>query len=162
MLRSQAQRQANTRRCVWVIVGFLALAFLLLTGSATLALRWPFSQENIVESIQEIVPGAVQIGKFHTRILPHPGCEAEEVTLRRVPSGPSGPPLVAVQRISIEARYFDLVFRPGYIARIVLQGLHVYVPARGSYDKHSGEANGAKNPWFFATRRHCGTVRVFP
>jgi hypothetical protein len=141
MLRSPTQRQENARRRLWMAAGgFLALVFVLLTAAAILALRWPFSQENIVESIQEIVPGAVQIGEFRTRIFPHPGCEAEEVNLRRGASDPNKPPLVAVQRISIEARYFDLLFRPGYVARIVLQGLHVYVPARGSYAKHSGDA----------------------
>jgi len=52
-------------------------AFLLLTVQRSSLYDGRF-QENIVESIQEIVPGAVQIGKFHTRIFPHPGCEAEE------------------------------------------------------------------------------------
>jgi hypothetical protein len=64
--------------------------------------------------------------------FPHPGCVAENVTFA-VPSNTGDAlPLVTIQRIAIEAHYVDLIVRPGYIARILLNGLHVQVPPRGT------------------------------
>jgi hypothetical protein len=37
--------------------------------------------------------------------------------------------LVAVQRVTIQANYHDLLLRPGYISRIILEGLKISVPA---------------------------------
>ncbi len=115
----------------WIIAVALILAAALCGGVLLLALKWPFSEQSLTDSIHEIVPGTVQIGKFQDRIFPHPGCEAHEVTLTRS-SGPGEAPLVRVQTISIQSRYVDLFLRPGYVARIVLKGLRVQVPPRGS------------------------------
>ena len=52
----------------------------------------------------------------------------ENVALTRG-SDSSGPPLVAIQRVTIQANYHDLLFRPGYVSRIILEGLKISVPA---------------------------------
>lgn len=56
------------------------------------------------------------------------------------PSGVSEP-LVTVQKITIQARYADLFFRPGFLARIVLNGLKVNIPPSGS--GHDGKSNSS-------------------
>jgi AsmA-like C-terminal region len=64
--------------------------------------------------------------------FPHIGCVAENVTFAGLASTGGAPPLATIQKMAIEARYTDLIARPGYIARIVLNGLHVKVPALGT------------------------------
>jgi hypothetical protein len=118
-----------------VAVALAAIAFLLLIIAV---IKSPFTQSKVSESLENIVHSKVSFGKFHTVYFPHPGCVAENVTFLRSPNTADAPPLVTVQRIAIEARYVDLLARPGYIARILLNALHVHVPVLGA---SSGRSN---------------------
>ena len=112
-----------------------AIAFILVIIAA---IRSPFTQSKVSESLENIVHAKVSFGKFHTVYFPHPGCVAENVTFVRSPNTPDAPPLVTVQRMAVEARYVDLIARPGYIGQILLNGLHVHVPVLGA---SSGRSN---------------------
>lgn len=125
-----SRRIRNQRR--WIIAA-AGLAFaLLVAGGITLALKWPFTSQELAESIQEIVPGTVRIERFHSTAFPYPGCVAEGVSVHASSGDPADHTFVSAQRITIRSRYLDLIFRPGYIARVVLQGLQVHVPPPGS------------------------------
>jgi hypothetical protein len=113
-----------------------------LAASITLVAKWPFSQQSVTDSIHEIVSGTIQMGRFRNRIFPHPGCEAYDVVVTRMSGTPGQSPLVTVKRISIEARYSDLFARPGFVARIVLNGLRVHVPPRGSGENAGTDSSG--------------------
>ena len=106
----------------------MALAAVVFIWVIMVAINSPFTQSKVSKSLENIVPLKVSFGKFHTVYFPHPGCVAENVTFVRSPNTADAPPLVTVQRMSIEARYVDLIARPGYIARILLNGLRVHVP----------------------------------
>jgi hypothetical protein len=97
-------------------------------GGIILAFHWPFSSEKVTQSVQENWPGKMAVQGFQRTYFPHPGCVMENVALTRG-SDSSGPPLVAIQRVIIQANYHDLFFRPGYISRIILEGLKISVPA---------------------------------
>jgi len=86
----------------------------------------------------------VSFGKFHTVYFPHPGCASENVTFVRSPNTADAPPLVTVQRMFIEARYVDLIARPGYIARILLNGLDVHVPVLGASSGRSNSQSSSR------------------
>jgi hypothetical protein len=117
-----------------VAVALAAIAFLLLIIAA---IKSPFTQSKVSKSLENIVHSKVSFGKFHTVYFPHPGCVAENVTFVRSPNTADAPPLVTVQRMAIEARYIDLIARPGYIARILLDALHVHVPVLGASSDRS-------------------------
>jgi hypothetical protein len=108
----------------------LAIIFLvaLCIGGIILAFHWPFTSRNVTKSIQESWPGEISVQGFRSRYFPHPGCVMQNVVLTRG-SDNSGPPLVAIQRVTVQANYHDLMLRPGYISRIVLEGLKISVPA---------------------------------
>jgi hypothetical protein len=101
-------------------------------ASVILALHWPFSQDRITRSLQETFPATVTFQKFHSTYFPSPGCVAEGVVFRRLGSSPDTPPIVTTERITFEAHYIDLLFRPGYVARIVLNRFRVQVPPQGT------------------------------
>jgi len=102
-------------------------------GVALLIRYWPFNQADIVETLQETVPGTkVTIARFHSTYFPYPGCISEDVVFIRQASPSGSPPLVMVQKLLIRANYSDLFLRPGYVSRIVISGLHIQVPPRGS------------------------------
>jgi hypothetical protein len=94
---------------------------------------WPFHQKDIVETLQETVPGTkVTVARFHSTYFLHPGCIAEGVVFIHEASPSGSPPLVSVQKLLIQAHYVDLFLRPGYVSRIAISGLHIQVPPRGA------------------------------
>jgi hypothetical protein len=107
-----------------------ALVLAIAVGGILIARHWPFSAAFVAESLQEDFPATVTFEKFHSTFFPHPGCVAEGVAFRRLGRSADTPPIVIIQRLTIEAHYADLFLRPHYLARIVLNGFRVRVPPR--------------------------------
>ena len=122
----------------------MALAAIVFIWVVIAAIKSPFTQSKVSESLENIVHSKVSFGKFHTVYFPHPGCVAEIVTFIRSPNTADAPPLATVQRMSIEARYVDLIARPGYIVRILLNGLHVHVPVLGASSDRSNSKSSSQ------------------
>src|SRR3984893_13800192 len=119
-------RTTSARR--WLLpLGIVILLALCIAG-IILAFHWPFSSQKVTQSVQESWPGKIAVQSFHRVYFPHPGCVLENVALTRG-SDTSGPPLVAIQKVTIQANYHDLLLRPGYISRIILEGLEISVLA---------------------------------
>jgi AsmA-like C-terminal region len=127
---------AGARRSGWKGLALVAASLLV---AITLAISflahryWPFTQAQIRQALAESFSGDVTVRRFRSTYFPHPGCVAEGVVLRREAGGSGQLDLASVQRLTIQANYWDLVFRPGYIARIVAEGLRVSAPLRGSF-----------------------------
>jgi hypothetical protein len=118
----------------WILLISCCVILLAVGIAVALLVRyWPFHQKDIVETLQEMVPGTkVTVARFRSTYFLHPGCIAEGVVFIREASPSGSPPLVTVQKLLIQARYADLFLRPGYVSRIVIGGLHIQVPPRGS------------------------------
>src|SRR5262249_19176609 len=59
-------------------------------------------------------------------------CVAEGVVFHRNSRQLGLPPFATVQRLTIQAHYLDILFRPGVVAFVRLDGLHLQMPPRGS------------------------------
>jgi hypothetical protein len=99
---------------------------------------WPFSQDQIATSLQDAFSGSVTFQAFHATYFPHPGCVAEGVVFHRKSREPGLPPFATVQRLTIQAHYLDILLRPGVVALVRLEGLHLQVPPRGSIPEGEG------------------------
>jgi AsmA-like protein len=119
-------RTTSTRR--WLLPLAIVILLVLCIGGIILTFHWPFSSQKVTQSVQESWPGKIAVQSFRRTYFPHPGCVLENVVLTRG-SDSSGPPLVGIQRVIIQANYHDLLLRPGYISRIILEGLKISVPA---------------------------------
>lgn len=95
------------------------------------AIKSPFTQGKVAQSLEETVRAKVSFGKYRMTYFPHPGCVAENVTFTREGGAKNIPSLVTVQRLEIESHYADMIVRPGYVALVKLNGLHVQIPPRG-------------------------------
>ena len=124
-------RLPHSRRKWLAIVG-LSLIGLLAVGLILLAFHWPFSQQRVIEALQEDFHGTVTFSGFHAIVFPHPGCVAEGGRLVRAGSAAGSPPFASAQKLIIHAHYIDFLFRPGYIAHIEVQGLQIHVPPIGT------------------------------
>src|ERR1700693_3084054 len=112
----------------WLLALAIVILLALCIGGIILAFHWPFSSQKVTQSVQESWPGKITVQSFRRTYFPHPGCVLENVALTRG-SDTSGPPLVAIQRVTVQANYHDLLLRPGYISKIILEGHKISVPA---------------------------------
>lgn len=126
-------RPGRKRR--WPVIAGIVLLIAFVVVVIVLAKKWPFTRGRMEQSLSKSVPSSVTFAKFHAKFFPHPGCVAEGVVFTELGAQPGSPPLVSIGRLTIEAAYTDLVTRPGYIAGIVLEGLRVQIPPRGSVRK---------------------------
>ena len=139
MMRARKNKDGTDSRwryrwLVWIAAAVVAMGCVVVI---VVAIKSPFSQGKVAQSLEETVRAKVTFGKFRMTYFPHPGCVAENVTFSRTGSPANSAPLVTVQRVEIEAHYADIIARPGYVALVTLNGLHVQVPARGE----GGEAS---------------------
>jgi len=125
-------RRFLQNRHKWLTIIGLSLLGLLAVGLVLLARRWPFSQQRVIEALQEDFHGTVTFSRFHTTVFPHPGCVAEGGTLVRALSPAGSPPFASAQKFTVRAHYIDFLIRPGYIAHIEVQGLQIHVPPIGT------------------------------
>jgi hypothetical protein len=132
------------RRRLRVAPLLLALAFVFAIG--VVAALWPFRQEKIAKSLEEKFNGKVTIGRYRHTAFPHPGVIAEDVVLRWETGSKRESSVVTVKRLIIRANYPDLLFRPGYISGVVLEGLRVHVPAGGGISTSSTNNDDGGSP----------------
>jgi len=127
------RRHLSKSRRIILLISSCVILLAVGVAVALLVRYWPFHKKDILETLQETVPGTkVTIARFHSTYFPYPGCISEDVVFIRQASPSGSPPLVMVQKLLIRANYSDLFLRPGYVSRIVINGLHIQVPPRGS------------------------------
>jgi AsmA-like C-terminal region len=130
--KSKAAGKPRLRWVVWAAAAVAAtVCIMLIVVVIAMAIKSPFTQRRVELGLEDAVRGKVTFGKFHMVYFPNPGCVAEDVTFAESSNTGEGAPLITIQKLEIEARYADLIVRPGYLARVVLTGLHVHAPLRG-------------------------------
>ncbi len=139
--KSKAGGGRRFRWGVWAAAGVAAIAAIVVIA---VAIRSPFTQGRVELGLEDTVRAKVSIGTFRMVYFPDPGCVAENVTFAGSSSAGETAPLITIQKMTIEARYADLLARPGYIARVVLAGLHVQAPLRGISANSSASQSSQK------------------
>ena len=114
------------RHTVGVICAIVAA--ILIIVALTVALHWPFSEENVRKSLSDASGSAVQFESFDATYFPHPGCVVEGVTFRQ--RGSRSVPLLAIQRLTIASSMFGLFTK--HISSIRVEGAHLTVPPFGT------------------------------
>jgi AsmA-like C-terminal region len=128
----QPARSRFDRRARMVLI-VAATGLLALAGAGLfLAWRWPFAQERVSQDLQGSFPATVTFTKFHSTYFPHPGCVAEGVVFRRLGRSADLPPVATIQKLTMVAHYSDMLWRPGYLAQVITEGLRVQVPPIGT------------------------------
>src|SRR5579863_5755584 len=100
-------------------------------AGGVLAACWPFTQSKVLKSIRESWPGPVKAGRVHSVFFPYPGCIIENLVLALPSNRSREPALVTMKRARIQASYFGLILRPGYVTRLIVEGLRIEVPVYG-------------------------------
>jgi hypothetical protein len=116
-----------------IVLIVAAIGLLALAGFGLfLAWHWPFAQERISQDLQGSFPATVTFTKFHSTYFPHPGCVADGVVFRRLGRSADLPPVATIQKLTMVAHYSDMLWRPGYLAQVIIEGFRVHVPPIGT------------------------------
>ncbi len=108
--------------------GAIVLVAALVIVLAILAVRWPFTREATIRSLEQVSFSEVKIGSFKKVFFPRPGYIAQDVTFRR-DSAPNTRPLARIGKLTCRASWIALVSLTHRIRRMDLEGVQVYIPA---------------------------------
>ena len=97
--------------------------------SIYIAHRWPFTEPNVVQNLQQATSSTVQIAAFEKVFFPHPGCIAKGVTLLRG-TDPRHQTRMIVDKLTIEGTAIGLFTK--HLASIRAQGAHIIFPPLGT------------------------------
>ncbi len=119
-------------RSGWFLIVAISCLMIVLVAIFLWIHYWPFSQSSVRTSLNEILPGSLGIEHFSTTYFPHPGCVAKGVTFDEPGTAPGASHLVIIQRLTIQADYWDIIVKPHHIYRVIADGLQIHIPAIGS------------------------------
>jgi hypothetical protein len=95
-----------------------------------LALKWPFTEGSVRETLEHRFARQVVIHGFHQTWFP-PGCIAEDVEfLHR--KNRNMPPLISVKKLIVRGSYAGLLPFNKHIPKVEVVGLHVTIPPQSS------------------------------
>jgi hypothetical protein len=133
-----------TKRRKWLRVSAAVIGAALLLFVALVRIFWPFTEAKVKAAIEEDWPGEVEIGGFRPLIFPHPGCIAQNVKLS-LRSGSQTVAIISVDLGRLESRYSDFLWRPHFVAQLVLNGFRVHLPDKGKWRTLHGSGRSSEN-----------------
>src|SRR5262249_5440620 len=99
-------------------LGVLGVSLLVLTR------HWRLTRKALVQALQEGSGTRVEIGAFHTDSFPYTRAVAESLVFRRQ-DRPDLPPLMTIQRLTIQSDFTGLLARR--VARVRAEGVYVHL-----------------------------------
>lgn len=113
-------RRVRTLALVMAIVGVLVVCVL-----ALLALHWPFTEAEVIQSLQEASSSKVQIGSFRGTYFPRPGCVARDVVFRHQ-SGSATPPLIEIRELRVQGSFLGMLRK--HVSLVRAEGMRIFIP----------------------------------
>lgn len=112
---------------------FLAIAaivfFCLLCGETVLlAIKWPFTREKTITSLERFSSSRVRAGAFNMTFFPHPGYVVEDLTFSRTAKAGSTR-LASVHTLRCSGSWFAVISLTHRVSQLRIEGLHVEIPA---------------------------------
>ncbi len=130
----------------WWILGALAVVACLVIYATVLILNWPFTEQAVIDVLQERSVRSVTIDHFRRTYWP-PGCVAEGISfLHR--QHKNKPPLITIRKLVIQGSYARLLTVSRSLSKVVVVGMHVTVPPK--------QPDGKPNPIMPLTQSNSG------
>lgn len=113
----------------WFVRAALVLLCLLGIDGIFLAVKWPFTEHQLVRSLEHFSSSEVRVGSFRRVYFSHPGYIAEDLTFLR-PSKTGATKMASVKRLEARASWFAMLSDTHRLQRLVIRGLQVTIPAQ--------------------------------
>ena len=123
-------------RLAWIATGLLLAV---LAGiSALLAVRWPYTQDRVIASLESATGSRVLLDRYRASFFPEPGCTIERLSLHRN----AQQPIARAERVTIRSSWWSLLTFRKRIRRIQAQELSVEIPSPVPPPIRSGSSGG--------------------
>ncbi len=138
---------SNKREALrWAVIGGAAILVVIAALAVLFAIKWPFTKDRITRSFETTFDAKAEMASFHSTAFPHPGCTIEGLTLARPDQNERLGPLATAGKVTIRAAYLDLLLRPNFINRIVVENAHVEIPGSNAAENGDGQQNPQRDP----------------
>ncbi len=109
---------------------WIALAFgaVIIFYGIVFALAWPFTKQDLIDTLQERSLRQVTVADFRNTYFP-PGCVAQGIRFLRIKHKEKRP-LITIQKLVLEDSYPNLLTFQHRLNTVKVIGLHVTVPSR--------------------------------
>ncbi len=107
----------------------LAGAVVLLLSLGLVLLKWPFTKDQTIKTLEARSGRKVTIGSFESTYLP-PGMVVRDIHFLRI-EHPEKEPLIVVKRLEVRASWTELLTFQHRIPRVDVYDMHLAVPPRG-------------------------------
>lgn len=122
--RTQSRHKPAHLRKSWLVVGAVA-CLVAISYIIFVILNWPFTQQALIDVLQERSVRSVTIDHFYRTYWP-PGCVAEGISfLHRKHKNKQ--PLITIRKLVIKSTYPRLLVQHS-LSKVVAVGMHVTVP----------------------------------
>jgi hypothetical protein len=108
---------------------------------ALVALRWPYTQERMIASVERATGSKVKLQQYRARFFPQPGCTIENLTIDRHVQQP----IARADRITVQSSWWSVLTFRKRIRHIQTERLHIQIsspfppPVRTGPSKGLGE-----------------------
>src|SRR5215204_3386601 len=103
-----------------------------------LALRWPYTKERVIASIEKATGSSVRLQKYRPSYFPEPGCTLENLSLER--HAPN--PIAVARTITIRSSWWTVLTFRKRIRHIEAKQLHIQVPSPFPPPTRTGSSGG--------------------
>ncbi len=125
-LPQSVKRPQYRRRMWWALWIPTAVAALAIVYMAVIAMNWPFTQQAVIDALQERSLRTVTIGHFYRTYFP-PGCTAEDIRfLHR--KHKEKQPLITVGKLVLVTSYSRILTLQERLSLVRVMHMHVTVP----------------------------------
>jgi hypothetical protein len=114
------------RRLGWARWIAAAIASLVTIYLAVVAMNWPFTQQAVIDALQERSLRTVTIGHFYRTYFP-PGCTAEDIRFLHRKHKEKAP-LITVRRLVLVTSYVSILTLQERLSLVRVMDMHVTVP----------------------------------
>lgn len=113
------------------LIGASALVLLAIVAAFLWASIWlkPLLRERVIAAIKEQYKSEVELRDFHISLFPGFSAVGENLVLHQK-NRPGLPPLITINRLTINASFSGMLSNPLRVKRVLLEGLQVNVPPK--------------------------------
>jgi hypothetical protein len=119
---------ASAKRPRWMLVSPILAAAVVVIIAVVFIHWWPFTQAQVLQTLQQAGDSQVQLRSFRATYFPAPGCILEGVVFHH--SDSTTKPLIVIEKLTIRGSYLGLLSRS--VNRIDAEGMRISIPPFGS------------------------------
>jgi hypothetical protein len=112
--------QKNSRKLA-VAIG-VSVAIVCVAAGVLLAVRWPFTENRMVQGLQRMLDSDVRCGRYRMTFFPSPGGDLENVSIVR-----GRATLAQVRHLEIRSTWPNLLTLTHRLSRVRIEGLSVHI-----------------------------------